>query len=245
MFLFARAIKYLSPASVAGALLYTALTPNATASIIYRMSDDMLIVANDNIPTVGVQVNECHDEAVLLWQSQLMASPLRKEPEGSRGEWRLEEEGFSPPFQALVKRIEAWKKMSISEKVKAAPLTSRQKLGTLLRQSCKQPESSLLQDARINIVDERCPQGGRYYEYETVHSFFGIRIGSEKGFTGCLSDEEAALMNIQIHQGNQLRSLQQQQQLMRNQQMQEQLYPRSGLKGTGLCNTYYGVTRCN
>ena len=158
------------------------------------MQYDKLIITNDRIGTVGVQVAECRTESLLLWEDPTAERPFKKQPDGFTATYGLEETGFSPKFRKIIEKIEKWKKLSISEKIKSAHPMDREKLAIELRKPC--PTKNFSEASAPTADANGCTDGRQMMYVEERTGFLGL--GAKKQVPiGCMTQEELNRWNYE------------------------------------------------
>ena len=166
--------KYLklSRLSLAITAAVLATGSSAQASMTLQLYDNKVVFGNDGLYTVGVHVNECQDRRQLLWTDSSVTTPLKGATDGFEYSYPITEEGFSPPIQKIVSRLNNWIKLPAAEKVKAADSSSRAALKEALAEKCVIKRASEPVTQSVPQLDANgCPPGKKYYERREGVSF--------------------------------------------------------------------------
>ncbi len=246
-----RALYFSIPVKQTFAAFVLTLTPfafavPAGASLIFNLQKETITISNDDIGTVGVRVRDCNDQARLLWEDNALANPFKSDGPGMSMTYPLEEPGFSATLQKVVNKLEAWKKLSISEKVKAAHPRDRIDLGKDLRETCSKSNLDVTDTPSSfspsnNLIDADGCTDGRSMVYVNQPSGF-LGLGSKKVPIGCMTQAELNRWNIEQQNARRpvyIPSIQ-----PSYTSPTQPSYQAPALRGTGICTTQFGVTTC-
>jgi hypothetical protein len=192
-------MKALSAAAVAGVITLPAyfLPSAAYSSVVFNLEKETITVRNDGNGSVGVLVGSCRTESHLLWMDRKMELPWGANPPASTSEtYGLEETGFGPAMTAVIARLDRWRKLSISEKVKSADPRDRAALGRELREACPPPSAPSASQPSPQVDANGCTDGRRMMYVTQRTGFLGL--GGKKDVPiGCMTQEELNRWNIE------------------------------------------------